>query len=112
MPVERRYIIFSEGEVLQALRVYSRTEAPGSLKGYLKGIEHVQKDGVVVSSVVTVQAGNFSLSQKRVFAQDMVKILAQCCIENNIPIPLRGEKKVVWKENALALSIWIDPEKV
>jgi len=110
MPTERRQIILSTDEVLQAIQAYRRM-APeflprGSILGFrLDGPEAPGGAPALTVSVEMAYGRTHQATEVRAEEADVLQMLIRCCVENNIPIPRRGAKRAALVGGALALLI-------
>lgn len=105
MPRESRIIIFSEFEVIDALRRFVEA-SKWDLGG--KTIDRVQAyDERPVRAVALCGGGNDE-RQLNLTEIDLARAFLLYCVERKIPLPKRGQKEVRISEGALALAITID----
>ena len=109
MPVERRQIILSEVEVLQAIESYRRTHAEFLPHGEVAGLTLKPTPGN--SGVhLTVNVGMIYGQTRHAISievadADIVELLIRCCLENNIPIPKSSSKSAGVTDGMLTLII-------
>ena len=110
MPIERRQIILSEKELLQAIRAYSRMRTDFLPHGEVIGftLEPTARDGGVH---LTVDVGMiYGQTRQTISIQtaeaDIIELLIRCCLENNIPIPKIGRKSAGIIDGMLTLFIY------
>jgi hypothetical protein len=109
MPIERRQIIFSEGEVLQAIESYRRTHTDFLPHGEVTGITLKPATGHV-GVHLTISVGMIYGQTRHAVSIEaaevaIVELLIRCCLENNIPIPKIGRKSAGVIDGMLMLSI-------
>ncbi len=115
MPTEKRQIIFSKDEVMQALRAYRLTHHDFLPSGDV--IEFTLKPTAGGGGVHLTVACNLIYGETRqtinieVADADVVELLIRCCLENNIPIPRMGQKSANAVDGMLALIIRYDEEE-
>ncbi|PCJ71300.1 MAG: hypothetical protein COA62_01425 [Rhodobiaceae bacterium] len=112
MPHERREIIFSMSEFLDALMRYN--EMRGGLRYQNHQIRQIgvdsDQDGVAELTFDDGEIVKFSDT-------DILASLIAYCIEHQVPLPARAGKKVVVKEDSVELAIesktdWVRPIKL
>lgn len=106
MPTEKRQIIFSLEEVRDALRAADRGNATRVFKGDLRALS--LKDGAVLALIRArggVEASEEAMAVEPAFLKSA---LVRACIEQNIPLPLRGHKSVLLGRDAVALLITME----
>jgi hypothetical protein len=112
MPSERRQIILSKNEVLQAIQAYRRTRTNFLPHGEVAGF--TLKPAAGDSGVrLTVDVGMVYGQTRQTIAieateADVVDMMIRCCLENNIPIPKAGRKSAGVVDGMLALIIYSD----
>lgn len=110
MPLERRHIILSAEEVLQAIASYRRTTPEFLPRGAILGfrLDEPEAPGGAPALTVSVEMSygrTQQVTELRAEGTDVVQMLVRCCVENNIPIPRRGAKRAALIDGALALLI-------
>ncbi len=110
MPIERREIILSHEELLQAVQAYAKMTSTFLPRGQI--IEACIGPGADGGAELTVVVDAiYGQSQQRIEvragAPDVLELLIRCCLENNIPIPRRGVRGMRVVEGMLALVIEI-----
>ena len=104
MPRERREILLSEDELVDAIRSYRRMQKDVLPAGEIVAVEVQSADCIKVSIVMEYgdceQQADFVLSGARV-----IEVLIRFCIENNIPIPRCGKKSLQITAGELCLKI-------
>jgi hypothetical protein len=104
MPRESRTILFSEFEVIDALRRFveaSRWDLGGET------IERVQAyDERPVRAIALCGAGE-SARKLTLTEIDLTRAFLLYCIERKIPLPRRGQKEIAIADGALALTVTI-----
>jgi hypothetical protein len=113
MPIERRQIMLSEPELLQAIQSYRRMHPDFLPHGELKelGLKPSADGGVQLTIDVSMIYGQMrQIIRIEPVAKDIVERLVRCCLENNIPIPRAGRKSAGIVDGMLALIICTDDE--
>jgi hypothetical protein len=113
MPIERRQIMLSEPELLQAIQSYRRMHPDFPPHGELKelGLKPSADGGVQLTIDVSMIYGQMrQIIRIEPVAKDIVERLVRCCLENNIPIPRAGRKSAGIVDGMLALIICTDDE--
>ena len=104
MPLEQRRIILTPEELASAVRAYGRI-TPGVLP--LGEILDCQLGGspFLRMSVKMTYGNNQVVANVDYDAAVACDIAIRFCLENNIPIPLRGEKQAIVVDGRLGLEI-------
>jgi len=113
MPIERRQIMLSEPELLQAIQSYRRVHPDFLPDGELNelGVKPSADGGVHLTIDVSMVYGQMrQVLRIEPVAKDIVELLVRCCLENNIPIPRAGRKSAGIVDGMLALIICTDDE--
>ena len=104
MPRERREILLSEAELVDAIQSYRRMQTDVLPAGEIVAVEVQSADCIKVSILMEYgdceQQADFVLSGARV-----IEVLIRFCIENNIPIPRCGKKSLQITAGELCLKI-------
>ena len=118
--------ILSAEEVLQAVNAYRRMMPEFLPRGPILGfrLDEPEAPGGTPALTVSVEMSygrTQQVTELRAEGTDVVQMLVRCCVENNIPIPRRGAKRITLDPSApqsqvppMTLSghprIAIDPE--
>jgi hypothetical protein len=108
MPIERRQIMLSEPELLQAIQSYRRVHPDFLPHGELKelGLKPSADGGVhLIIDVSMIYGQARQIIRIEPVATDIIELLIRCCLENNIPIPRAGRKSASIVDGMLALII-------
>ena len=110
MPMERRQIILSTDETLQAIQAYRRAAPEFLPRGRILGfrLDEPEAPGGPPALTVSIEmtyGRTHQVTEVRAEGADVVQVLVRCCVENNIPIPRRGAKRAALVDGALALLI-------
>ena len=112
MPVERREIIFSTNEVLQAVNSYNRMKPDLLPQGTVQDVQIVEGDEIRLRVTIEMTYDDRRQAVEiEVKAVDTVELLVRGCLENNIPIPRRATKFLRLIEGSLALVIQVASEE-
>jgi len=112
MPHERREIVFSMNEFLDALMRYNE------MRGGIRYRTHQIRKAGVDKNKNGVAELTFDDDETVEFSEtDVLASLIAYCIENKVPLPARAGKKVVVTDDAVHLAIerkteWVPPVKV
>jgi hypothetical protein len=113
MPIERRQIMLSEPELLQAIQSYRRVHPDFLPHGELKelGLKPSADGGVhLIIDVSMIYGQARQIIRIEPVATDIIELLIRCCLENNIPIPRAGRKSAGIVDGMLTLVIRTDDE--
>jgi hypothetical protein len=114
MPIERRQILLSDGELLHAIEVFRRVRPDFLPHGDVNDckIEPAGADGAahITISVSMVYGETRQVIKIATKEADILELLIRCCLENNIPIPRAGRKSTGIIDGRMALMICSDSE--
>jgi len=103
VPIERRTISLLEDELRQAVEAFRRVTPDVLPAGALRAVRIEGGDAAPVLTA-SVQAGERVLDV-RLRDTSVLALLIRFCLENNVPIPKRGNKAVRLVDGLLTLVI-------
>lgn len=105
MPKEVRYLLFSHDEVLRALLEDADRTTPGPRAdpADFRLTLDAAAGGAVVAHVARRGAG--SLGMQEVTGTGLMAVVLRICLRDQIPMPLRGRKRLEVAEGGLALTV-------
>lgn len=104
MPLELRKIFLTGDELIDGLKSFRRVNEDFLPQGDIVSTK-INEDLTVGVSVRAAYRGGTQDADFTVGKDDLLEILIRFCIENNIPIPRQGAKKVIGVSNRLGLEI-------
>ena len=111
MPRERREILLSQTELVDAVRSYRRMHPDALPAGEIIAVEVERADSLKVTILMkygdSEQKADFAFSGTRV-----IEVLIRFCSENNIPIPRSGKKSLQINAGELSLKIELSQSAV
>lgn len=108
MPRETRQIILSDEELLQAIRSYRRVRPAVLPQGDIlsTSLETIEGGHTRLNVVVQMRYGTSQLEAVIGLQEaDLLALLIRFCLENNVPVPRRGEKSVASMDGEVALLV-------
>lgn len=115
MPRETRQIALSDDELLQAVQSYRRMQPNFLPQGPVLRTSFAHTEELGTHLTVTVRM-RYGASEQEIEVQvqetDLLAMLIRFCLENNIPVPRRGEKKAQLIDGAAVLHIEFSTDPV
>lgn len=115
MPRETRQIALSDDELIQAIRSYRRMQPDFLPQGPVLRASFTRTEDLDTRLTVAVRM-RYGASEQEVEVQlqeaDLLPLLVRFCLENNIPVPRRGEKKAQLIDGAAVLHIEFSTDPV
>jgi hypothetical protein len=103
VPIERRYISLLEDELRQAVEAFRRVTPDVLPAGALRAVR-VEGGGARPALTASVQVAEHVVDI-RLRDTSVLGLLVRFCLENNVPIPKRGNKVVTVVDGLLTLVI-------
>ncbi len=109
MPHEKREIVFSMNEFLEALMRYNEMRGGIRYRAHQIRAVGVDKSGNASTELTFDDDETLSFTET-----DIVASLIAYCIENKVPLPARAGKKIVVTDEGVELAIesktdWVQP---
>ncbi len=109
MPHEKREIVFSMNEFLEALMRYNEMRGGIRYRAHQIRAVGVDKTGAGSTELTFDDEETISFTES-----DIVASLIAYCIENKVPLPARAGKRIVVTETGVELAIesktdWVQP---
>jgi hypothetical protein len=112
MPAEIRHIVFSNDEVLEAVRAFQQRERQPLLCGTVSRFELTERKGEVEARIEITPDGGQQKQAVVLERERLAAALISLCLARKIPLPLAAPKvcRLLWGRAALVMGLGVPPE--
>jgi hypothetical protein len=112
MPAEIRHIVFSNDEVLEAVRAFQLRERQPLISGTVTIFELVERKGEVELTLEITAERNGERQRVVLERERLAAAVISLCLARKIPLPLAAPKvcRVLWGRVALVMALGVPAE--
>jgi hypothetical protein len=112
MPAEIRHIVFSNDEVLEAVRAFQQRERQPLIVGTVTRFDLVECKGEVQLTLEVTAERSRERQRVTLERERLAAALISLCLGRKIPLPLAAPKvcRLLWGRAALVMGLNVPPE--